>query len=435
MSDQLMRGVRVQLTTTMDSVLRTAVFEVMRIFESALYNHKMEMAQKGEEIAQLTVKLQTAELKLKDFELRNPRGAEIIKTQTEPEDVPDAPGQSTTVPEIDVEVPDDWCAPLGYDTVTKQEEGFCPSVDNCCINLQRSPVGRRSKRISTMNENPKQTQDKWLPVCDKANQHPKTSGDLGKLLKGLNQDYCNLKGLDRLRKRKMSEGTFTDKEDSSKQGKHKANESKAAGLQELDVESRNKYSCGTCYRVFGTKHGLSVHERSQQKCKGCKMVFCFRGASKYHMKVCEKNQALMNKRCRHPAKTKPDEGNALSSSKAKVIIRKGSTQSSVDNKKPSTQTLSCRHCSFKTNIIRNLKKHILTHSDKLLTCSICPRRFDQKRALRVHMTKKHGVCTHLANKNGLSPWKMSIKAEESNTASKRTNQKGNLTKAPKRRLE
>ncbi|MED6275761.1 hypothetical protein CHARACLAT_029751 [Characodon lateralis] len=87
----------------------------------------MEMAQKGEEIAQLTVKLQTAELKLKHFELRNPRGAEINKTQTESEDVPDAPGQSTTVPEIDVEVPDDWCAPLGYDTVTKQEEGFCPS--------------------------------------------------------------------------------------------------------------------------------------------------------------------------------------------------------------------------------------------------------------------------------------------------------------------
>ncbi|XP_047210133.1 zinc finger protein 37-like isoform X2 [Girardinichthys multiradiatus] len=408
MSDHLMRGVRVQLTTTMDSVLRTAVFEVMRIFESALYNHKMEMAQKGEEIAQLTVKLQTAELKLKDFELRNPRGAEINKTQTESEDVPDALGQSTTVPEIDVEVPDDWCAPLGYDTVTKQEDGFCPSVDNCCINLQRSPVERRSKRISTKNENPKPTQDKLLPVCDKANWHPKTSGDLGKLLKGLNQDYCNLRGLDRLRKRKMSDGTFTDKEDSSKhknkQGIHNANESKAAGPQELEIESRNKYSCGTCYRVFGTKPGLGVHVRSQRKCKGCKMVFCFRGAAKYHLEVCEKNKALMNKRCRHPAKTKPDEGNALSSSKAKVIIKKGSTQSSVDNKKTSSQTLSCRHCSFKTNIIRNLKKHMLTHSDELLTCSICPRKFDQEMALKVHITKKHGVCTPLANKNGKLGW-------------------------------
>ncbi|MEQ2266918.1 hypothetical protein XENORESO_021474 [Xenotaenia resolanae] len=407
MSDRLMRGVRVQLTTTMDSVLRTAVFEVMRIFESALYNHKMEMAQKGEEVAQLTVKLQTAELKLKDFELRNPRGAEINKTQTESEDVPDALEQSTTVPEIDVEVPDDWCAPLGYDMVTKQEEGFCPSTDNCCINLQRSPVERRSKRISTKNENPKLTQDKRLPVCDKANWNPKTSGDLSRLLKGLNQDYCNLKGLDRLRKRKMSEGTFTDKDSSkhkNKQGIHNANESKASGPQELEIERRNKYSCGTCYRVFGTKHGLSVHVRSQRKCKGCKMVFCFRGAAKYHMEVCEKNKALMNKRCRHPAKTKPDEGNALSSSKAKVIIKKGSTQSSVDNKKTSTQTLSCRHCSFKTNIIRNLKKHMLTHSDKLLTCSICPRRFDQKMALKVHMTKKHGVCTPLANKNGKLGW-------------------------------
>lgn len=28
-------------------------------------------------------------------------------------------------------VPDDWCAPLGYEVVTKQEEGIGPSVRLC----------------------------------------------------------------------------------------------------------------------------------------------------------------------------------------------------------------------------------------------------------------------------------------------------------------
>lgn len=103
MSDALMRGVRVQLTTTMDSVLRTAVFEVMRIFESALYNHKLEMAQKGEEIAHLKVKLQGAELKLKDFEMNSQRTAETTETQSKPEVAPVAPEQPVTVPEGEVE--------------------------------------------------------------------------------------------------------------------------------------------------------------------------------------------------------------------------------------------------------------------------------------------------------------------------------------------
>lgn len=105
MSDHLMRGVRFQLTTTMDTVLKTAVFEVMRILESALYGHKMEMAQRGEEIAHLKLKLQTAELKLKDFEMSNQRlqEREITNPQTDPIVVPDDPGKSTTVPEVDVE--------------------------------------------------------------------------------------------------------------------------------------------------------------------------------------------------------------------------------------------------------------------------------------------------------------------------------------------
>lgn len=67
------------------------------------------MAHKGEEIAQLKIKLQAAELKLKDFEMNSQRRAETTETQSKPEVVPVtpvtpvAPEQPVTVPEIDVE--------------------------------------------------------------------------------------------------------------------------------------------------------------------------------------------------------------------------------------------------------------------------------------------------------------------------------------------
>ncbi|XP_069575914.1 uncharacterized protein [Brachyistius frenatus] len=133
MSDHLTRVVRAQLNTTMDSIMRRAVFEVMKIFENALYDHQVELAQKGEEVAQLKIKLQTAELKLKDRVCGGQSEAEmnqiqINPRQREPEAVMEASSQTSKIPEIDFEVPDDWCAPLGCETVTKQEDDACPSV-------------------------------------------------------------------------------------------------------------------------------------------------------------------------------------------------------------------------------------------------------------------------------------------------------------------
>ncbi|KAM9377113.1 uncharacterized protein KZ484_009484 isoform 2-T3 [Pholidichthys leucotaenia] len=108
MSDYLIRGFRAQLSTTMDSVLRKAVFEIMKIFENTLYDHQMELAQKGEEVAQLKLKLQTVELKLKDRETGGDRGAEIVETrknpdQIEPHVVTETSRQTAHVPEIDFE--------------------------------------------------------------------------------------------------------------------------------------------------------------------------------------------------------------------------------------------------------------------------------------------------------------------------------------------
>lgn len=106
MTDYLTRAFRAQLTTTMDLVVKRTVYEIMTIFENSLHDHQMELAQKGEEVVQLKIKLQTAELKLREQECKGDRGAEMSKTQiddTQPEDVLNIPRQTSDVPEIDFE--------------------------------------------------------------------------------------------------------------------------------------------------------------------------------------------------------------------------------------------------------------------------------------------------------------------------------------------
>lgn len=64
------------------------MFEIMKIFENSLHDHQMELAQKGEEIAQLKIKLQRTEIKLKESVCEGDGGAA---------------GQTSDVPEIDFE--------------------------------------------------------------------------------------------------------------------------------------------------------------------------------------------------------------------------------------------------------------------------------------------------------------------------------------------
>ncbi|XP_029367661.1 uncharacterized protein LOC115049526 [Echeneis naucrates] len=147
MTDLLTRGFRAQLTTTMDSVLKKALNEIMQIFDDSLHDHQMALQEKGEEVAHLKTKLHRAEIKLRDLEHGESIGMEIHKfqmseIQKEPEVLQNPAGQTSEVPEIDFEVPDDWCAPLGCETMTRQQEDVCPSVRlrPLLIPLWRIPV-------------------------------------------------------------------------------------------------------------------------------------------------------------------------------------------------------------------------------------------------------------------------------------------------------
>nr|XP_043896933.1 uncharacterized protein LOC122778873 isoform X3 [Solea senegalensis] len=148
MSDLLTSGFRAQLTLNMEATLKKAVCDIMRIFEDSLHDHQLALVQKGEEVAHLKVKLQTAELKLRDWDCKLTQEAEeskthISETQREPGVDMNPSGQTTDVPEIDYEVPDDWCAPMANETtIPKQEDIVCPSIRlrRLLIPVHRIPI-------------------------------------------------------------------------------------------------------------------------------------------------------------------------------------------------------------------------------------------------------------------------------------------------------
>lgn len=84
------------------------MFEIMNIFENSLHDHRMELAQKGEEVAQLKIKLQTSEIRLKDSKCgsdgeEDKTTAPTDQVEREPEAFLPASEQPFEIPEIDFE--------------------------------------------------------------------------------------------------------------------------------------------------------------------------------------------------------------------------------------------------------------------------------------------------------------------------------------------
>ncbi|KAM3612805.1 uncharacterized protein V6R79_014857 [Siganus canaliculatus] len=149
MASHLTKEFRVQLIATMDSVLRNAVLDVLKLFENSIHEHEKELAQKGETIVQLEGKLEEAEAKLKGFESRNDTGAKMTKAhmnemKREPEDVVVSHGQPSD-DEADMDVPDDWRAPLGTETITKDD--VCPSVRLRMLSIPLNDISQEDQHV------------------------------------------------------------------------------------------------------------------------------------------------------------------------------------------------------------------------------------------------------------------------------------------------
>ncbi|XP_074504932.1 uncharacterized protein LOC141775455 [Sebastes fasciatus] len=451
MSDFLMREFRAQLTTSMDSVLRRAVFEITMIFENSLRGHQMELAQKGEEVAQLKIKLQSVELKLSKIEPGGDRGAETKKGEPEetkkgepvetkkgePVDVPNAPVQPSDVPEIDFEVPDDWCAPLGCETMIKKKDVFCSSIKlrplsiplwplpiikqevvNCDIDShQRTKSLRRSKRSSSLSEKHK---DK-----DEGSRRPAMRNDMKKLLQDIKQECTDQTDGTVLRSRgrnlsgKEQENTTLSKRE---EGKLAAAESREKETETEKNDGQKLYSCKFCKKEFNTVFGRNVHARMHKKCKGCKREFPSPSALRCHKLSCKRLKRLLAKKAQLANPPKPetcDEENPIAPSKTQEVVEEESTPSSTNQGESSIQKAvytkkhSCADCNKKFHSSFRLKEHVRVHTgEKPFPCRMCPKKFRINQSLKYHVLRMHKDQTNSIETNENLAWTMPLEETE-----------------------
>lgn len=416
MSDILSRGFRAQLTTAMDSISRRAVFEIMKIFENTLYDNQMELLQKGEEVAQLKIKLQRAELKLKDLEEGTGRQVETNKAQTNPlqtdlEVAMETPGQTSEIPEIDFEVPDDWCAPLGCEMVTRPDEGVCPSVRLRPLSIplwhipvpknevlhpdidQRKKGARRSSRIANLNERTKPSKDKKLPARDQSVQCQPLRNNVKLLLHDIKEEYPNLIMPDRLRRRPNLAGRKQENTVKCKIDQRKSVATKSTSKEQETVEdgSRNVYSCKICKKMFNTEFGRSVHERSHKKCRGCKKIFLFPSTLKAHKPHCKKLKKLLAREAANTAQTPFDKEETCAPNEKRPVNKKSTpSKNNGHQAHKNAGRYSCTFCSktfdFRFKFIAHMRIHT---GEKPYSCSICTKTFRIAQSLQVHMVRRH----------------------------------------------
>uniref|UniRef100_A0A1A7W662 C2H2-type domain-containing protein n=1 Tax=Iconisemion striatum TaxID=60296 RepID=A0A1A7W662_9TELE len=392
----------------MDSVLRTALFEIMKIFENALNDQKVQLTQKAAEISQLKVKLQRAELKLKDLPSDCPRQA---KKQTKV--VPDASATSPAVARADFAGSDERCDPLGCETV---KEGLYPNMKLRPFSIQLShiPVETQAVDISLQRKGPSKssekspnTKSKHALIKAKSNydqqnqKHQKNNTkNMLLLLKDNRHKYSNIEVLKRLRTRKTSEKNVP-KDNPSDQ-------------RNSAVENNPKnFPCRCCNKMFTTKGGLHTHMRYHKTCQGCRNVFPYVEYTNIHKQSCKIYKKWIKKEANN-SKNACEEDDVPALSKSQVTIKEEPMEISVNPMEVLPVRHFCKICNMKFKVKTKFDKHMRLHTDNTWPCSVCSRSFCSLGSLKGHTTRVHKDPSHFFDANGDLGWTMPLEDFEDN---------------------
>lgn len=437
-----------QLASTMDTLLRAAVSEITQIFESSLYEHQTHLAQTVGLSSDLREKLDQAGCRRqKKDRQKSKRGKKRLSQGG------NASGQMDCsvliAPEVKVDVPEDWCAPLGCEdtllsrTKVKQENA-CPSVSlrPLTVSLWRMPAIKQEVEddfephllsslgtMSPIGSTPKDKLNRSFKHSLKQSSPPVAPRQCRR---GRSNRLCTIKK-EKLECTNLQE---TDQIQKVKSKKRNHSTTKAYSAQEKEItasRSGKRFSCKFCRKLFDTEFGRNVHIRSHKKCPACLKIFSFPSMVRVHMQTCRSLKKKENephyKESSVTPKVSPSKRKPLSPNRLKLVVSpslkhnlrpsstntekqdlasltsvyhdkvtsispkhrivtgtKNETCTSYERKK----SYSCLKCLKPFAHKVNLQKHLQTHVDsEPFACVECPETFRMKALLKLHQYRVH----------------------------------------------
>lgn len=386
----------------MENLIRTAVFEISQIFEDSLHDHQVELARKGEEIAYLKIKLQRAELRLKEVssgsgqEQTLNQSFQIPKASEESAPLEEAAPVSSPTPEesFEFELPDDWCVPLESETVSKPENP-CPSVRLKQFSIRLCPIPLKHEAFSK------------LDMSMLRHRHCKDTSRRGlqeetKPKRGRGRPRMARPGLIHGGLKNVKEEPFAISVEQIKRGRGRP---KGTTIRKVEIPDMNGtqgspskfiYTCRFCPKVFDTAFGLSVHHRAHKKCQGCKRIFPFPSVLGQHKTKCKYYKKLKLS-SGSPNETKSNAEQKDTLRKPKISDRK-------------RNLFTCKSCQKRFD---NRSK--MLHHPCFTSCQLCHIRL-YRMALAGHMGKYHNSPKGVTGQTDTSWKKPLIKMGESQDA-------------------
>lgn len=177
------------------------------------------------------------------------------------------------------------------------------------------------------------------------------------------------------------------------------------------TDGGKRYSCRYCHKDFDSPFGRSVHVRSHKRCKGCKKEFPFPSLLKSHKPTCAKFKKWLAKKAHSTDHSKPQSSERETIKEENLSF--SSNQSESSKRREPTKMHSCIICNKIFRTPWSMEDHMRVHtSEKTFLCSMCPKKFQINKALKVHMTKIHKNHVNPSDINGGLSWTMPLEMTE-----------------------